>query len=148
MNNQLLAQIASLENMPIGPLKQLWYDLYKTDAPPFNRRYLTDRLIYRLQELAWDGDTDLLNKRMSAMLKTRLSEDGKSARKQKVYRPPVGTKLTRVYKNLEYHVTVLNDGFAFEGRKYKSLSRIAHIITGMSWSGPDFFGMKQQKARL
>ncbi|NCW26098.1 MAG: DUF2924 domain-containing protein, partial [Betaproteobacteria bacterium] len=54
-----------------------------------------------------------------------------------------GTMLTREYRGRTHIVDVLDDGtFAFEGRPYKSLSRIALEITGAAWSGPAFFGVR------
>jgi Protein of unknown function (DUF2924) len=50
-------------------------------------------------------------------------------------------------KGKSHRVTVLDDGFAFEGRVYNSLSEIARNITGTRWNGPKFFGLRsaQQK---
>ena len=39
-------------------------------------------------------------------------------------------------------VTVLDEGFEFDGRLYSSLTQIAREITGTAWSGPRFFGLK------
>ena len=55
-----------------------------------------------------------------------------------------GMTLTRVYKDRELHVTVLPDGFEFEGERYKSLSAIAKMITGLHWSGHRFFGVQKK----
>lgn len=143
MNNDVLAKITALRTMPIGQLKKLWKDFNRTEAPEFNRTYLVSRLTYRLQELAWDGDREILEKRLSAHAKSILSEDLKQKRKIKTHRPPVGTRLLREYQGIEHRVTVLADGFAFQERKYRSLSRIAQIITGTAWSGPVFFGLSQ-----
>jgi len=41
-----------------------------------------------------------------------------------------------------YQVQVLEDGFEFEHRQYRSLTQIAREITGAAWSGPRFFGLK------
>ncbi|MGE0109264.1 MAG: DUF2924 domain-containing protein [Bdellovibrionales bacterium] len=141
VNNEVLIKITALKTMPIGQLKKLWKELYRADAPEFNRNYLVSRLAYRIQELAWGGDVDILEKRMAARAKSLLSDDLKQRRKAKIHRPPVGTRLLRDYQGVEYRVTVLADGFAFNGRKYRSLSRIAQIITGTPWSGPAFFGL-------
>ena len=46
-----------------------------------------------------------------------------------------GTRLVREWNGIEHTVTVLRDGFEFEGRKYKSLSAIARAITGTRWNG-------------
>ncbi len=41
-------------------------------------------------------------------------------------------------------VIVLDDGFEYQGERYRSLSAIARRITGSHWSGPTFFGLKRQ----
>ena len=56
-----------------------------------------------------------------------------------------GTVLVRQYRGVEYRVTVLKEGYEYQGGKYKSLSKIAALITGAAWSGPAFFGLKQAK---
>ena len=61
--------------------------------------------------------------------------------KQKVpYQP--GTRLVREWQGDTYEVTIMEKGFHFQGRHYKSLTAIAHDITGTKWSGPRFFGLK------
>lgn len=147
MNNETLAKIAALQAMPIGDLKRLWKDLNQTEAPEFNRPYLVNRLTYRLQELAWDGDGTALEKQIAALTQEKLSKDGKQERKRKINRPPVGTKLVRDYQGIQYQVTVMTDGFAFQGHKYRSLSRVAQIITGANCSGPAFFGLTTKEAK-
>ena len=52
-----------------------------------------------------------------------------------------GTKLVREFKGKRYTVIVLNDGYEFNGKKYKSLSAIANKITGTRWNGKKFFGV-------
>jgi hypothetical protein len=55
----------------------------------------------------------------------------------------VGTRLVREFQGREYTVTVLADGFEWEGRRYKSLSAVARTITGTRWNGLTFFGVKR-----
>ena len=43
---------------------------------------------------------------------------------------------------LPERVTVLADGFAYDGKTFGNLSEIAGLITGTRWSGPVFFGLK------
>lgn len=52
-----------------------------------------------------------------------------------------GTKLIREFKGKKYSVTVIPDGYEFNGNKYKSLSSIANKITGTRWNGRKFFGV-------
>lgn len=44
--------------------------------------------------------------------------------------PAAGTVLTRPYKGKDYRVTVLEDGFRYDGREFRSLSKLASEITG------------------
>jgi hypothetical protein len=53
----------------------------------------------------------------------------------------------REFRGVEHRVTVTADGFVYDGRTFKSLSRIAREIAGCSWSGPDFFGLKRRGAK-
>ena len=48
------------------------------------------------------------------------------------------------YRGVEHTVTVLADGYEWEGRPYRSLSAIARAITGTRWNGLVFFGIKRQ----
>ena len=59
-------------------------------------------------------------------------------------RPIVGTRLIREWKGVEHAVTVLADGYEYQGRRYKSLSAIARAITGTRWNGPAFFGLARR----
>ena len=54
-----------------------------------------------------------------------------------------GTRLMRNWNGRSVSVTVSDDGFLFEDRCYKSLTAIAREVTGTSWSGPRFFGLKE-----
>ena len=55
MTDTVLARVAALKTMPIQQLKQQWRDLFETEPPPYNRRFLEHRLAYRIQELAYGG---------------------------------------------------------------------------------------------
>lgn len=54
-----------------------------------------------------------------------------------------GTCLVREWQGRTYHVQVLDQGFEHEGVTYKSLTAITRKITGMGWSGPQFFGLRK-----
>jgi hypothetical protein len=53
--------------------------------------------------------------------------------------PAPGTVLTRSRGVAEHRVTVLADGFEYQGERYRSLSAIAGKITGTAWNGFLFF---------
>lgn len=60
--------------------------------------------------------------------------------------PAPGTVLRRQYRGTAHAVTVFEDGFEFGGERYRSLSRVARVITGTPWSGPVFFGLAERRA--
>jgi hypothetical protein len=51
--------------------------------------------------------------------------------------------LTREYEGVLHRVMVVEHGFAWNGKTYASLSKVAHAITGTRWNGPRFFGLRQ-----
>lgn len=53
-----------------------------------------------------------------------------------------GSVLVREWKGRSYRVTVMADGFAYDGERFASLSEIAWEITGTKWNGPRFFGLR------
>jgi len=56
-----------------------------------------------------------------------------------------GTRLVRSWHGKDHHVLIREDGFIYEDTLYPSLSQITKRITGTSWSGPRFFGLKKGK---
>jgi Protein of unknown function (DUF2924) len=62
-----------------------------------------------------------------------------------VIAPKPGTRLSRAWHGEVYHVLVLAKGYEFRGQRYASLSNIARLITGATWSGPRFFGLTSSK---
>lgn len=55
--------------------------------------------------------------------------------------PTHGTRLIREWNGQTIAVEVVEGGFSFDGRIYRSLSQIARVVTGAHWSGPRFFGL-------
>ena len=53
-----------------------------------------------------------------------------------------GSLLTREWNGKLERVMVLEKGFAWNGKSYGSLSQIAKAMTGTSWSGHRFFGLR------
>jgi phosphatidylserine/phosphatidylglycerophosphate/cardiolipin synthase-like enzyme len=58
-----------------------------------------------------------------------------------------GTKLAREWNGRMHRVAVLADGFAWNGKTYASLSKIALAITGTRWNGPRFFGLRDKPSK-
>src|SRR5262245_56831498 len=53
-----------------------------------------------------------------------------------------GTILLREWKGRSHRVMMVDEGFAWNGKTYDSLSKIACAITGTRWNGPRFFGLR------
>jgi hypothetical protein len=58
--------------------------------------------------------------------------------------PKTGTTLVRQWRGHAHTVIVREDGFEYEGQRYRSLTVIAERITGAHWSGPRFFGLTKR----
>jgi hypothetical protein len=141
----VLAQLAALNTASTPALKTRWRELFDTEPPPYNRKFLESRLAYRIQELAYGGLSEATLQRLRA-LGEQLAKGGKTARLRNDRRPVRGTRLIREWQGVEHCVTVRDDDFEYGGRPYKSLSSIARAITGTRWSGPLFFGLRRPGA--
>ena len=145
MTNPIPARLAALNTTPTPDLKQQWRDLFNTEPPPFNRRYLESRLAYRIQELAYGGLKPETIRRLEALGEQLDGGNVVTRRIRSNLKPMAGTRLIREYQGVEQVVTVLRDGFEWQGRPYQSLSAIARAITGTSWNGWVFFGLKRDR---
>jgi hypothetical protein len=145
MARSIVARISALKSMSTPELKEMWNDLFDAAPPAYNRRFLESRLAYRIQEIEYGGLKPDTLERLAA-LGDRLNASGKiSVRRGNHDRPITGTKLIRQYKGVEHCVTVLDDGYEYQGRPYKSLSSVARAITGTAWNGWLFFGLRNHK---
>ena len=142
MSDQVLARLAALKTTPTPKLKEQWRQLFDSEPPPFNRRYIESRLAYRIQELAYGGLKPETVRRLEK-LGEELDGGRVNVRKRPANdRPVSGTRLIREYQGVEHCVTVRDDDFEYQGRPNKSLSAIARAITGTQWNGLTFFGLK------
>src|SRR3981189_1271829 len=146
MSKSVLAQIGALKSMPVTALKGRWRELFDTDPPPYNPRFLESRLAYRVQELAFGGLKPETIERLAAFAREVGGNAPRRARSAQE-RPIAGTRLIREWQGAAHSVTVQADDYDSQGRPYKSLSAIARLITGTRWNGWIFFGLKNQRAR-
>lgn len=141
----ILAHLAALKAMSVNDLKTEWQVLFDAPAPNNSRIFLEGRLAYRIQELAYGGP-DRETRRMLDLLADEV--DGTLKRKSQIAdprNPVVGTRLIREWNGVAHTVTVLKNGFEWDGRRYKSLSAVARTITGTHWNGYRFFGLRERK---
>ena len=132
-------QIGELLNRSTSELRLAWRQLHRT-APPqgLSRDLLTRALAHQLQERAAGGTSQALRRR----LQTLAGElEKRSASFDPGIVPKTGTTLVRQWRGRAHTVLVREDGFEYEGQRYRSLTMIAERITGAHWSGPRFFGL-------
>ena len=146
--NSIDAEIARLRDLSIGELRARWHTMFKRRAPASLPRHLLFRtLAYRLQANQF-GD---LGRDVIDLLDRSASPDaaGRRAvarqRQNTDVRP--GTILGREWKGRMQRVTVLAHGFAWNGKTYPSLSKVAVAITGTNWNGPKFFGLRGKQTK-
>jgi hypothetical protein len=135
-------QLAQLPNMSRGELRRLWKQLFDREPSPMLRReVLMPILAYRIQEKAYGGLKESTARRL------RELAEGCTVGNMPSARPKTGTRYIREYAGKLHEVTVLDDGYEYEGAAYRSLTEITKVITGAKWSGPAFFGLKRKIAR-
>jgi hypothetical protein len=143
----VLPRLAALKTDTIVDLKQQWRELFGTEPPPYNRKYLESRLAYRIQELAYGGLKPETVARLEALGEELYGGNPVMRRISHQDRPTAGTRLLREYEGVEHTVTVTRDGYEYLGRPYRSLSAIARAITGTRWNGWTFFGLKNPRGQ-
>jgi hypothetical protein len=147
MKSTVLSQLAALKGASAAVLKARWRELFETEPPAYNRRFLESRLAYRIQELAYGGLSRETLERLRSIARQYATRDAAERKARPIDRPIVGTRLIREYQGIEHCVTVRVDDFDYLGRPYKSLSSIAREITGTKWNGLVFFGLKRHPGR-
>ena len=156
--------LAALKRLSVSQLQARHAELFGETTTARHKTWLIKRLAWRLQALA-EGDLSERARQRAAELArdanlrlqppqrttaTALPRDGQlSARRGSANHrlPPPGTVLSRPYKGQTLQVQVLEQGFAFNGQVYRSLSAVAKAITGAHYNGYLFFRLNQGDSR-
>jgi hypothetical protein len=134
--DSLDAQIRNLEEASVQQLRALWRERHGVDAPRgFSKDLMARALAYQIQE-------EILGS-LERAYERRLDEGKRSGNTAELHLKP-GSVVVREYQGHVHAVTILPNGFSWQGETYPSLSTIAHKITGTSWNGPRFFGLRQR----
>ncbi len=155
MNTTMASQIAKLQKMGVKELQAEYEKVFNKKTKSRNAPWLFKVIARKLQD---DEEPESANKpvalpslvakydrkgkknsrskrvsggkkadaKQSKRTKTQHREPGERDKRL----PAVGSTITRVYKGTKYLVRVLDDGFEYDGKQYKSLSRVAMEITG------------------
>lgn len=123
-----------LEALSPAELRTAWQEHVGTLPPCLPHDLLLRDLAYRLQEKRYGG--------LPGMTLRALQRAGEG-------RPAVpvaaamgdGTQFVRTWRGRTIVVTKQGRDYVHDGRHYRSLTQVAHEVTGARWSGPRFFGL-------
>jgi len=147
-HESLASEIASLSKLGIDELRERWKAMFgKAPLRDISRSFLTRAIAYRLQEKAFGGLKPSTRRLLAEFSHERTNGSALAAAPSRIVQP--GAVLLREWRGISHQVSVLEKGFRFRGKRYRSLSELAREITGTRWSGPLFFGLKrsQEKSR-
>jgi len=150
-----LSKIMALKENSLSELKVAYEELFDgKKAPSNNKIYLWRKIAYRIQETEHGGLSakagakiqefiqkyDPINNKALRPDTAEVNEPTKRLKRDK--RLPIpGTIITKEYKGKIIQVKVLETGYEYNNKNYKSLSSIAKEITGAHWNGYLFFGL-------
>jgi hypothetical protein len=156
----LKKELAALDRMTVGELQQRYVDVFGEAVRSRHKRYLIRRIAWRLQANAEGGLSERALRRAEELanvadVRVTPPKGGVTAnpvvpaRRSDVPNRPadprlprVGAAITRKYKGRTIAVTVLADGFEYEGERYASLTAVAKAITGSHMNGFRFFRLE------
>jgi Protein of unknown function (DUF2924) len=141
-------EVARLRDLDVGELRARWHTVFGRQPPPHLPRHLLFRVLaYRLQTDRLgdlDGESRRLLDRSGSPEQAGQRAVDSTQRTAELW---PGTMLGREWNGQTHRVAVLADGFAWNGKTYASLSKVAFAITGTRWSGPKFFGLRDKRSK-
>jgi Protein of unknown function (DUF2924) len=139
-------EIAALVNRSTQELRLAWRQLHHTPPPPgLSRDLLIRGIAHQLQERT-QGEVSRAQRRRLQTLAGTFEKGGTRFDRGIVLK--TGTTLVRQWRGYTHTILVREDGFEYEGQRYRSLTVIAKRITGAHWSGPRFFGLTKRAGAL
>jgi hypothetical protein len=144
MSRRPYLNLARLAGLSVDELKTEWARRYSAPAPGVSPDLLRLGISYKLQE-AKRGEISRGTRSLLRQVAARAGEVEKGRPLPRKLTP--GTRLVRDWHGVGHTVVVLEDGFEYDGRHWKSLTSIARTITGTHWNGPLFFGLAERKTK-
>jgi Protein of unknown function (DUF2924) len=139
------AELDRLAAAPIAHLRARYRELFRSDPPKaFGPDLLRRSVAHRIQETAYSGLSRPIQRLLDQMIKEYAAKPGGKIVMPRRVKP--GSMLVRQWKGKSHRVTVLAEGFAYDGKTFGNLSEIAVLITGTRWNGPRFFGLRSKTA--
>lgn len=139
-------EIAQLRGLDLRGLQARWKITFRKPAPlHLPRHLLFGVLAYRLQADAL-GDLDAATRaaleRSSGTRSRSAVASLLEAHDRRQVKAEAGTVLMREWKGRQHRVMAMAEGFAWNGKTYRSLSAVAFAMTGTRWNGPRFFSLR------
>lgn len=139
-------ELGQLPTMPIVRLRERYRVLFRNEPPSaFGPDLLRRSIAQHLQEKIYGGLSREAKRLLKQLIRT-MSVSG-MGRIETPRRIKPGSELVRTWAGKTHRVTVLEEGYAYAGRTYSSLSEIATSITGTRWNGPRFFGLRSKATK-
>lgn len=150
-------ELATLKQLGMNDLRARYAKVFGETTHAGNRDFLIKRIIWRMQSKEEGTLSERALRRAEeladeAYLRTTIPKVPATGGHEVVLDAPrtsglpmPGAVLTRQYKGRTIRVTVLADGFDYDGNVYPSLSAVAKAITGSHWNGNLFFGIGQKR---
>jgi Protein of unknown function (DUF2924) len=142
--SELEDEVTRMRDLDLCSLRARWRSVFRRKAPHYLPRHLLYRMIaYRLQAECL-GDLDRDTQRFLDRVAAGTESDKLPPPGHRYHALRPGTILVREWDGKSQRVTVLDEGFAWNGATYRSLTEVAFAITGTRWSGPRFFGIRSR----
>lgn len=145
-------KIERLKNTSSEELGCLYQKLFNSSPSSINQLFVSRKIAHKLQEKEAGGFPKDLAEKIEQLVKKldpinmtslRCSRPLRKKHQIRDQRLPIpGTIITKKYKDQLIEVKVLDKGFEYKGKHYRSLTAIAEEITKSHWSGFEFFELK------
>jgi len=144
MPDSIAKRLAALSALTKPALCDMWKQLFSSAPPPKLRRDLMIPILaHRIQEQAFGSLRAGARGRLRQLSRAFERHPDSTVPSPPQIRP--GTRLVRQWRDQVHLVNVEANGYEYQGARYRSLSEIARLITGTRWSGPLFFGIKNEQ---
>lgn len=147
MNKTLNDELAELRALDRDQLVERYRAETGREPRQRNVTWLVRRLAWKAQERRLGGLSATARETLDRLIGEIELPTGEpkpktgGVTKKKSTDVPVGTAFTRTWHDKEIRVTVVDGGFEHDGAIHKSLSAVAHAVTGSHWNGRLFFGL-------
>lgn len=161
MSPKAKSQIAALDDMTVGELREKYHEVFGEPCRARNKQFLRKRIAWRVQaleegdlserarqralEIANDADLRIrAPKRVSTEVNSQTTVVSSPGMMRDERLPLPGTVLKRKYKGEMVQALILDNGFEHKGESFDSLSTLVTKATGTRWNGFQFFGLNKK----